>query len=271
MLLTTTRTDLPAADFVERCSNAFDATTQDSGNISYGVRASGQRLFVKTAGNPEDSRPLLPHSERVAVLRNAIRLSRSVSDGALPVLHNVVEAADGPLLVYEWAEGELVGVSRARRSDPSSAFCRFRALPAAEIASALDVVFCLHVNLARRGWVACDFYDGCVMYDFARHRIRIVDLDHYRDGPFINEMGRMFGSARFMAPEEHQLGARIDERTTVFTMGRTVEQLFPSAGKDVMAVAARACLPDRESRFQSLEQFYQAWVAAARVPEAHTD
>jgi serine/threonine-protein kinase len=51
--------------------------------------------------------------------------------------------------------------------------------------------------------------------------VHIVDLDMYHQGPFTNEMGRMFGSKRFMAPEELELGAQIDERTTLFTMGRT--------------------------------------------------
>jgi hypothetical protein len=32
--------------------------------------------------------------------------------------------------------------------------------------------------------------------------MQVVDLDNYRDAPFINHMGRMFGSTRFMAPEE---------------------------------------------------------------------
>ena len=54
----------------------------------------------------------------------------------------------------------------------------------------------------------------------------MVDLDSYRDPPFANDMGRMFGSDRFMAAEEYELGARIDERTTVFTMGRTVGVLL---------------------------------------------
>ena len=36
----------------------------------------------------------------------------------------------------------------------------------------------------------------------------------------------MFGSSRFMAPEEFERGALIDERTNVFTMGRTAAVLL---------------------------------------------
>src|SRR5258705_6406346 len=124
MLLTAEHTDLEPHDFVAHNADVFavfDATTQDSGNVSYGARFGDERLFIKTAGSPGD-RSFLSHDARVALLRNAVRLARSVSDPAIPVLRHVVESADGPLLVYEWVDGELVGTSASRRSDPTSAF-----------------------------------------------------------------------------------------------------------------------------------------------------
>ena len=264
MLLTAERTDLAAPAFVAQHAEVFavfDATTQDSGNVSYGARVGAERLFVKTAGSPGDPRPFLPHDGRVALLRNAARLARSVSDPALPALRNEIESAEGPLLVYDWVDGELVGTSRARRTDPTSAFVRFLSLDARERATALDVVFRLHVRLAERGWIASDFYDGSLIYDFARRRIHVVDLDSYRDAPFANDMGRMFGSDRFMAPEEYERGARIDERTTVFTMGRTVAVLLSLGTEAVASLIARACQRDPRGRFGTVAQFYDAWSA----------
>ena len=264
VLLTAERTDLAPSAFVTRHADVFavfDWTSQDSGNVSYGVRVGGERLFVKTAGSPEDTRPFLPHPERVTLLHNAVRLARSVSDPALPDLRNVVESAEGPVLVYEWADGELVGTPASRRSDPTSAFARFLALDPHERASALDVVFRLHVKLAARGWIASDFYDGSLLYDFEHRRMHVVDLDSYRDGPFTNDMGRMFGSSRFMAPEEYERGARIDERTTVYTMGRTVAQFLSLGMPAIDALIARACEPDPQRRFRSVTEFYRAWSA----------
>ena len=268
MLLTTTQTDRTPREFVAQLGEVFavfDAATQDSGNVSYGVRVGEERFFVKTAGEPGDSRPFLAHGERVELLRNAIRLAGSVTDPALPLLRNVVESAEGPLLVYDWVEGELLRVNQASRTDPASAFARFRALPAEEIVAALDVVFRLHVKLAQKGWIACDFYDGCLIYDFARRRLSVVDLDTYRDAPFVNRMGRMFGSTRFMAPEEHELGAGIDERTTVFTLGRTLEQLFPAASAAFVAVASRACEHEPSRRWSTVAAFYEAWTLAVEA------
>lgn len=267
MLLTTTRTDLPAPDFVARHGEVFavfDAATQDSGNISYGVRVGDARLFVKTAGDPHGLHPHLSHADRLALLRNATQLARSVTHAALPELRNVVESSDGPLLVYTWVAGELLGTTRARRSDPASAYARFRGLPTTAAIVALDSVLALHAELARRGWIASDFYDGSLLYDFTAGTMHVVDLDHYRRGPFTNESGRMFGSTRFMAPEEHTLGARIDERTTVFTMGRTILELLPAAPEAIADIAARACAPEPERRFETVARFYDAWATAVR-------
>src|SRR5262249_40867198 len=137
-------------------------------------------------------------------------------------LHRVIESPCGPMLVFEWLDGELLGVARERREDPSSAFQRFRNLPASRILTVLDQVFDFHEHVARAGWIAVDFYDGCLIYDFRSGRLGIVDLDMYAERCFRNTMGRMFGSTRFMSPEEFHLGALIDERSNVFVMGRTV-------------------------------------------------
>ena len=76
-------------------------------------------------------------------------------------------------------------------------------------------------------------------------------------------MGRMFGSDRFMAPEEYELGARIDERTTVFTMGRTIAQFLSLGSVDIVGLIDRATAPDPRRRFQTVGAFYDAWAVVA--------
>lgn len=252
----------------------FGAQTQASGNVSYGVQVGEGSYFVKTAGMPDDPRPYLGHAARVESLRNAACLSRSVTHPLLPRLHRVIESPDGPLLVYPWLDGELLGVPRERRDDPQSAFQRFRSLPPPEIVKCLDAIFDLHTELARAGWVASDFYDGSLLYDFAAGRLWAVDLDMYRASSFRNDMGEMFGSSRLMAPEEHELGALIDEQTTVFVLGRTA-LIFLSDGtldptafcgpRALFDVVAQACQPDRTRRFLSVAAFHQAWWNALTV------
>ena len=236
----------------------FGERTQGSGNISYGVEIGRKRYFVKTAGDPDNQKASLGHSERVGLLRNAIRLHSSYSHRVLPPLHQVIGSPSGPMLVYQWVNGDLIGQSLQR----------IRQLPAAEIVQVLDAVYELHLQLAQLGWIPVDFYDGCLVYDFERRQLHVVDLDHYRRPPFTNEMGRMFGSSRFMAPEEFQLGACIDERTTVFTMGRTAAVLLsdgtlerqPFRGNDPQyGVIRRACRENPAERFGGVADFHDAW------------
>ncbi len=250
------------ADFLAADANifaTFDHRTQDSGNISYGVEIDGDRYFVKTAGLIDDDKPYLNHASRVKVLRNAARLAGSCDHPTLPPLRQVIESPSGPTLFYDWVEGELV----------RNALQQVKSLPVGEIVDLLNDVYDLHVELAKRGWIANDFYDGSMIYDSHRRKVHAVDLDTYHMGPFTNDMGRMFGSTRFMAPEEFELGATIDQRTTVFTMGRTAAVLLsdnsldrkPFRGSDAQyEIILRACNEIPDTRFQTISQFRDAWL-----------
>ena len=236
----------------------FGPLTQDSGNVSYGVQVGAERFFVKTTDPEAES--FSDHPTRVALLYNAARLRQSCDHPTLPALHGIVETAHGPALVYDWVAGECL---YGGRDDPQSAHQRFRRLPSAAILAVLDAIYDLHVQLARRGWIAVDFYDGCLMYDFERHVAHVVDLDMYRLGAFTNRMGRMFGSTRFMSPEEFERGAQIDERTTVFAMGRAaIAFLGHDIGGAIWEVVRRACRTQCAARYRSMAEFYAAWQQA---------
>lgn len=265
------RTNLAPSDYLSRLGQVFarfDARTQDSGNISFGLEAGGRRWFVKTAGDPDDPKPYLSHAERVTLLENAQRIASVLDHPATPRLHGVVPSAWGPMLVYDWVEGELVRTAPERRDDPASPFQRFRRLPLAALEKAIDAVIQIHVQLCGQGWVACDFYDGCWMYDFESGALHLFDRDSYHLGPFTNEMGRLFGSDRFMVPEEFEKGALIDERTTVFNLGRAMSVFLGDGtlersafrGSDAQhALMLRACAPEPEARFHSVADLARAW------------
>lgn len=271
--------DQPAAAYVAghgRVEREFSHLTQDSGNVSWIVEAPEGRLFVKTAGTgapppPGAPTPYFDHPGRVRLLRNAVELARSCDHPALPALLNVIEAPDGPVLVYRAAPGELVGAPAALRGDPASAYQRFARLPATAQLPLFDTLIDLHQALAGHGWVAGDLYDGCLIVDFATLTLHVVDLDAYRRGPSRNDMGRMFGSSRFMAPEEFELGALLDQRTTVFTLGRLVRHFTTRLTEDtgcfegpeaLAAVVAQAVAPAPEDRFPTVAAFASAWRSA---------
>ena len=251
---------------------------QDSGNVSWLVDQPGRQVFVKTAGPdrpppPGAAIPYFDHAGRIKLLRNAIELAVSCPHPALPELLNVIESPHGPMLIYAAAPGELVGVPAERRSDPTSPYQRLARLAGPDRLLIFDTLIDLHDALARLDWVAGDLYDGCLMVEFASLRLSVIDLDTYRRGPGVNDMGRMFGSTRFMAPEEFELGAALDHRTTVFTLGRLVwhfgtgltEMVADFCGADRLAtVIQRAVELDPDARFPTVADFADAWRDARR-------
>lgn len=277
-LLGIAETPVGAAEFVASCGTiitTFDRS-QDSGNVSWIVASDLGEFFAKSAGTATPPAPGLPvpyfdHPGRVRLLRNAVDVFASCDHRALARLRNVVETADGPVLVYDRAPGELVGTPRHRRADATSPYRRFAALPAERHVPLVRELFDAHVALAAAGWIACDLYDGCLIVDFATDRLTLIDLDTYARGPFRNEMGRMFGSDRYMAPEEHVLGATIDQRTTVFTLGRLALHLGTGttddparyvAGEDRAAVLVRATSADPTDRYPDVAALASAYASA---------
>lgn len=251
--------DVQPSTYVGRLGDTFARFgdgTQDSGNVSYGVRTANARYFVKTAGDRGNTEAYLGFDDRVGLLRNASELAQSVSHPALPALHAVIESPDGPLLVYAWRDGDLLG-----RRHP--AHDRFKALPTGEIRTALDTLYELHAALDAAGWVPGDFYDSSMLYDFGSRSLTVFDLDSYHRGAYRNTMGRMFGSSQFMAPEEHVTGAPIDTRTTAYVMARTARVLLPEPPPALDAVLVEATT----ARFPDYRAFYDAWLTASSTIE----
>ena len=160
------------------------------------------------------------------------------------------------------------------RSGPASAHARFRTLTVRRILDSLDVIYGLHEQIARLGFIAVDFYDGCILYDFDGHRTWICDLDEYRPGPFTLDADRLPGSRRFMAPEESVRGATIDQRTNVYTLSRTAAVSLSDGdlrseawrGTEAMRdVLARATSQEREARFPTVGEFVRAWRDTAEL------
>lgn len=268
-LLDVIRVDRALPDYLESCGDVFATITgHDSRNTSYGVAVAGERWFVKHAAAGDTA--------ALGELASAIRFHAAVRHPAIVPLVGVVHASDGLAIVHPWRAGEVLHDPAAPgalpRTDPRSAFARFRALPLAELLAAIEVVFDAHVAVARAGFVAVDFYDGAVLYDFEAGATHLIDLDNYRP-PYTLDRERQLGSSRFMAPEEWQRGASIDERTTVFTLGRAAfvflggdrgdpDPRFWRADARRHTVALRATATAPADRFATVADFHRAWIGA---------
>jgi serine/threonine-protein kinase len=266
--------DLPETlrSFAESCGEVFESfETQDSGCVSFGVLSGTRRWFIKGPTTDEAA-------ERVA---SAIELHARVRHAVIVRPVEVAEVEGIPVLRYPWVEGETLypatteASGPAVRSGPDSPHARFRALPVDQIVFAIDAVFSAHVEIAREGFVAVDLYDGCLRYDFARRRMKLIDLDEYRRGPVVVPEEPLPGSTRFRSPEESRPGAIVDERSTVFTLGRLARILLDAgddegrwrASTELADVAARATQPEAAERFGTVTELTGAWRAAASIAD----
>ncbi|WP_419886545.1 serine/threonine protein kinase [Paenibacillus sp. B-A-8] len=253
---------------------------QDSGNLSFGVEKEGQKFFVKFAGAKPltfDGNPL----DAVSRLIEAIPLYNELESKSLINLVSHFEVGTGYAAVFEWFAGECLHshwlfAGEAKLSHPESPFYRYKQLSVEQRLASLDVIFSFHELVELQGYVAVDFYDGSILYDFENDETRICDIDFYRLKPTVNDLGENFwGSSRFKSPEEFILGAPIDEVTNVFNMGATAFVLLGGASDRSFAkweaskaqydVALRAVSLEREERFQSVAAFKLAWDEAGSI------
>ncbi|KTD86123.1 serine/threonine protein kinase [Paenibacillus etheri] len=253
---------------------------QDSGNLSFGVEKEGQKYFVKFAGAKPltyDGNPL----DAVSCLIEAIPLYNELESKSLINLVSHFEVGAGYAAVFEWFAGECLHshwlfAGEAKLSHPESPFYRYKQLTVEQRLASLDVIFSFHEHVELQGYVAVDFYDGSILYNFENDETRICDIDYYRPKPTVNDLGENFwGSSRFKSPEEFALGAPIDEVTNVFNMGATAFVLLGGASDRSFAkweasqahyeVALRAVSVDRKHRYQSVADFKLAWDRAGIV------
>ena len=242
-----------------RVFKTFD--DQDSGNICFGTEKDGQRYFIKFAGAPTEQYNGNP-ADAVARLKATLPLYSELQHENLIELVEAKDVSGGFAMVFKWATGDCMG-----RMYPA-AHRRFMQLPVDARLTVFRDILSFFEYIASQNYVAIDFYDGSIMYDFKNCKTTICDIDFFRKQPSINDMGRMWGSSRFQAPEEFQLGAVIDEITNVYTLGATAFALFGEYNRTrykwqlsdkLFEVAARAVSDDRTKRQQSIRLFIDEW------------
>ncbi|WP_078552030.1 protein kinase domain-containing protein [Alkalihalobacterium alkalicellulosilyticum] len=251
---------------------------QDSGNVSFGVQRDKQKYFVKYAGAKPVHFTGNP-SEAIQSLINAVPVYQALEHPHVIKLVNHFPTEKGYALVFEWFEGECLHShwtfgGKAKYTNPKSPFYRFKQLDVEKRLHVLDAILSFHAYVESQNYVAVDLYDGSILYDFHNDKLKLCDIDFYRMAPAINDIGKDFwGSTRLKSPEEYELGAPIDSKTNVFTLGAMAFVLLGGeldrslskwdAGHELYEVALKAVEENRENRYGTVKEFYNAWNEAS--------
>ncbi|MBQ7058890.1 MAG: hypothetical protein IJM83_06275 [Firmicutes bacterium] len=274
--------------FIRRYGTVFSVIDETgSGCICFGVGKGEARFFIKIAGADTIEGEVTPE-EAVRDLKKAVDLYTVLKHPALIRLIEHYPEDDLYVAVFEWVDGEGLfdhwNFDKYERLGIQSPNERFKALPAEKKIAAAMSILSFFETVAAKGYRACDFYDGSLIYDFEQDHLTICDIDLFLPAPVINETGEDYwGTKRLKAPEEYQKGAVIDEATNVFTLGamffdffgkyteeqirqRYQENAFAPCTpeqwtlcEDAYRVLLRATMPDRGKRYQTIHEFAEAF------------
>ena len=166
---------------------------QDSGNICFGVEQNGQKLFIKYAGAPTINYQG-ENGAAISRMKEAMLVYKDLSHPNLIKLVKHGEEGMGYASIYEWVEGECLHAhwnfeQMPKYTHPKSPNVRFGKLELDKKLNCLDAIYKLHLLVAEKGFIAVDFYDGSIIYDFDKDKTTICDIDFYVKGAFVNTMG----------------------------------------------------------------------------------
>lgn len=265
-----------------------------SGCLCIGLQDGENNYFCKIAGVNTMEAEVTPQ-QAVSTLKKAVPIYKDLKHPNLVQIIEDYAFKDFYIVVFKWVEGlclfdhwnfeEYHNNPTMKR--PSE---RFKALPVQKKLKAVDTIFSFFINTARNKYVAVDFYDGSIIYDFTNDAITFCDIDFFRKDPVINDRGdEWFGTKRLKAPEEYVLGAVIDEVTNLYNLGALIFDFFGifseedvrkryenncffpclfdkwTLNEQCYNLAIKAVQNDRTERFQNLAEFYSAWYTASSV------
>ena len=265
----------------------------DSGNISFGVIKGKEKYFIKVAGL-ETVESIQTPDEAVAALKDAMRIYADIKHPNLIELVKHYPLDDIYIAIFRWVDGDCLydywnfeKYQKTPEIVPPAK--RFKLMPLEKRIRSANVLFSFLSTVAKHNYVAVDFYDGSIIYDFSIDATMICDIDFYKKMPAINDMGeRYFGTKRLKAPEEYVKGAAIDETTNVYTLGALLFHFFGhftdaeirlmytnsaftpctlenwELSKSCYEIVLKAVSIDRTKRYPSIDLFYAAWNNALR-------
>ncbi len=235
-----------------------------SGCVCIGMEDADKKYFCKIAGVNTVEADVSP-TESVELLKKAVLLYPDLEH---PNLIKLIEAYDYKqfyVAVFEWAEGECLFdhwnfekyTADVSIKSPKE---KFKELPIHTRLMAIDVLFSFLKSVNEKGYVAVDFYDGSIMYDFTTDKTILCDIDLFRKAPVINDKGiEWFGTKRLKAPEEYDEGSFIDEQTNLFTLGALIFEFFGDFSNEEVRQRYRnnQFLPCTYSNWQLNKESYQ--------------
>ena len=254
-----------------------------SGCISFGVEKDNKKYFFKIAG-AKTVEAEVSCEESIRLLKEAVQKYKDIKDDNLIKYIDSFMKNDCFVVIYEYAEGECLfdhwNFDKYKNENiidtPSY---RFKKLPLEKRLDVIEKLFIFFENVISSNYVAVDFYDSSIIYDFENDNVTFCDIDLFRKIPTKNDLGKdYYGTKRLKAPEENELGAIIDEKTNEFTLGAIIFDILSNVNNnderyklgmfipnsindfelsnDVYNVLLKATSYNRDERYNTIKEFH---------------
>ena len=259
-----------------------------SGCICFGVENNQKKYFFKIAGAYTVEAEVTPE-ESIKLLKKAVKVYEEIKFDNLIKLIQYFDYENFFVVIYEWAEGKCLFDhwnfdKYSKNSELETPANKFGKLSTYKKIKVIDVLFSFLEEVSNKNYVAVDFYDSSIIYDFENDDITLCDIDLFSKKPCINYLGENYpGTKRLKAPEEYIYNATIDEVTNVYTLGAIIfdifgefskediniryikKSLFPCSrenwllNKESYEILLKATSIERNNRFQTMSEFHYEW------------
>ena len=237
-----------------------------SGCISFGIKKNNKKYFLKIAG-AKTVNAEISGEESIKLLKEAVAKYKDVKHENLIKLVDAFEYKEFYVVIYEYAEGECLfdhwNFDRYEKTKEITPMMRFKSLPVEKRLKVADKLFSFFESFIDAGYVAVDFYDSSIIYDFENDDVTFCDIDLFRKTPTVNDLGTgYFGTKRLKAPEENELGAVIDEQTSLFTLGAIIFDMFSNISNTEERYKKGCFIPNKFDEFELNNNIYNVLLKA---------
>lgn len=265
---------------------AIDET--GSGCICFGIKKDSKKYFFKIAGAKTVGAEI-SEEESIKILKEAVTKYKNIKHDNLIKYVDSFAYNEFFVIIYEFAEGECLfdhwNFDRYKITKEITPRMKFKNISIEKRLNVTKKLFSFFETFVDCGYVAVDFYDSSIIYDFENDNVTFCDIDLFRKSPSINEIGKKyFGTKRLKAPEENELGATIDELTSEFTLGAIIFDIFSDIkninkryekgmfisndieefelSNKVYDVLIKATSYERTGRYKSIKEFHKEFINA---------
>lgn len=238
-----------------------------SGCISFGVEKDNKKYFIKVAG-AKTIEAEISEKESIELLKDAVQKYKSIQHPNLIKYVDSFEYKDFFAIIFEYADGECLfdHWNFEKYEDDETLISPIKKFKKLSVDKRLDVVyklFSFFETVIESGYVAVDFYDSSIIYNFNNNETTFCDIDLFRKLPSTNDLGKdYYGTKRLKAPEENEMGATIDELTNEYTLGAIIFDMFSNVCNNKERYTKGVFIPNNKNEFELSDNTYNVLLKA---------